>query len=449
MSSNDDVPEAIAAHEVECCPPLARRPVCDVHDFRYRLPWRRGDIRVDVILHFRLERCSGPTALGDLAYSTTLFPGERVRLFTSDRHTRWSFDSETELAYRHETTSEESYYAWGMARSMSDLNVSESGSVSSEYEEDWSSGGGGLSVDIGIVEIGGGGQGGSFDAESTSEFSRNLSRHAESSSSYVASAVRAKSATSVGEVETRAHAEGESESHLESSTRTFTNPNRCRAVTYFFYKIVKQQRVRFRLVAIQRAVADPAAPTVPGRRIKPDLTGRVAVRPQALLATDQDRLEVERTAREAALERERSALGARSGLFGSRAGTLEAMSLATSFTVRQPIPPDQRQAALQTVDEDLRKAGMLDGQGRPHEKLVSELSWEREEWLPTPGLLVKGCLDSCSTCEPGLQKRIELELERQELENRLLERRIELLEKEQEYRCCPGGTEATDGNGDA
>lgn len=152
--------DVMAASEVECCPPLARRPVCDVLDFRYRLPWRRGDVRVDVILHYRLERCSGPMALGDLAYSTTLLPGEQVRLFTSDRHSRWSFDSETQLAYRHETTSEESYYTWGMARSMSDLDVSESGSVSKSYEEDWAPGGGGLSVDIGIISIGGGGGGG-------------------------------------------------------------------------------------------------------------------------------------------------------------------------------------------------------------------------------------------------------------------------------------------------
>jgi hypothetical protein len=134
--------------------------VCDTLDFRYRLPWRRSDVRVDIILHFRLERCSGPMALGDLAYSTTLFPGERVRLFTSDRHTRWTFDSETELSYRHETTSEESFYTWGMGRSMTDLTESQSGSSSSSYEEDWASGGGGASVNLfGIVEIGGGGGG--------------------------------------------------------------------------------------------------------------------------------------------------------------------------------------------------------------------------------------------------------------------------------------------------
>jgi hypothetical protein len=425
----------VSLKDLECCPTLERRPVCDTLEFRYRLPWRTSNARVDIILHFRLERCSGPMGLGDLAYSTTLFPGERVRLFTSDRHTRWTFDSETELSYRHETTSEESFFTWGMARSLTDLTESQSGSSSSSYEEDWASGGGGLSVNLGIVEIGGGGGGGSFDAESTSSFARNLSRHAEASSSYMASSVRASSATSVGEVATRAHSEGESESHLESSSRTFHNPNRCHAVTYFFSKILKRQTVRFKLVAVQRIVADPAAPTVADRRIAPDVTGQVRVRSQAVLATSQDRLSVERGARQAAVEREQAVQGV--GLAGSGLASLR----FTATAARDPIPVNARQAALEAVDDDLKKAGVLDAKGNPSEKLIAELSWEREEWLPTPGLLVKGCLDECDTCEPALKREIELELEHQELRNRMLERQIELLDNAQEYRCCPGGEE--------
>jgi hypothetical protein len=420
---------------VECCPTLERGPICDHLDFRYRLPWRVADGRVDLILHFRLERCSGPMALGDLAYSTTLFPGERVRLFTSDRHTRWTYDTETSLAYRHETTSEESFYTWGMARSMSDLTVSESGSVSNRYEEDWASGGGGASVSLfGIIDIGGGGGGGSFDAESTTQFARNLSTHAEASSSYVAAGVRAKTATAVGEVQTRSHAAGESESHLESSSRTFTNPNRCHAVTYFFYRMMKKQTVRWRLVAIQRVYADPAAPTTPDRRIRPDLTGKVQVRPQVVLATGVDRLQKERVAREAALERERTSL----------TGVFEATTLRGIAAAREPTPPGRRDKALKAVDADLQKAGLLKADGQPTDRIVAQLSWEREEWLPTPGLLVKGCLDECGTCEPALQREIQLELERKALENRRLEREIELLEQAQEYRCCPADEEEED-----
>ena len=87
---------------VECCPPLDRDGTCDVIDFRYRLIHRAptgGEpaiALVEVILHYRLERCPGPLTLGELVYTTTLLPGEKVRLFTTDRKTRFTFDSEHE-----------------------------------------------------------------------------------------------------------------------------------------------------------------------------------------------------------------------------------------------------------------------------------------------------------------------------------------------------------------
>lgn len=428
---------------LECCPPLEHEPICDTLDFRYRLPFRRKEGRVDVIYHFRLERCSGDLVLGDLAYTTTLLPGEKVRLFTSDRHSRWSYDSSTQLAYRHQTTSEESYYTWGMARAMSDLSISESGSSSSSFEEDWASGGGGASFSfLGIIEIGGGGGGGSYDAQSSRTFARNLTQHAEASSSYVAAGVRASSSTSIGEVERRTHAEGESESHLESSSRIFTNTNRCHAVTYLFYQIDKVQIVKFRLVAIQRVLVDPAAPTDPDRRINPDLTGHVAVRPQAILATDENRLQVERIAREAAIERQRASFG----ILGAEAGGLYAAR--TLSRGREPLPATLRQNVLEAVDKELLDKKILKNRdGEPSPELVRELSWERREMLPTPGIMVRGCLDKCDTCEPIQQEKIALELEEQGLKNQLLKRQIELLDKAQEYRCCPvGESEEEDGD---
>ena len=48
-------------------------------------------------------------------------------------------------------------------------------------------------------------------------------------------------------------------------------------------------------------------------------------------------------------------------------------------------------------------------------------------------------IDTCDVCEPELQKKIELELEEQALRNQLLKRQIDLLDKSQEYRCCPAG----------
>lgn len=435
----------VRASEIECCPSLERKAACDTLNFRYRLPYRtripgqRDNIRVEVVLHFRLERCAGPLVIGDPIYSTTLLPGEKVRIFTSDRHSRWSYDSQSNISYRHETTSEESFYTAALARSMSELTVSESGSASSSYEESWAEGGGGASVNLfGLIEIGGGGGGGSYDASSTMNFARNLSQHAEAASSYVAAGVRAKSSTSVGEVENRQHAEGESEAHYESASRMFRNPNRCSSVTYLFHKINKVQRVRFRLVAIERYINDPAAPVAAEQRVPVDVSGRVMVLPQAIPATSEKRLEIEEVGRTSAFERINSSLGKVATSVLNRAPLIGSLASAAP----QPLAENLRKRALTAVDRELAAAGLLVAKtGKPTDRIIAELSWEREELLPTPGILVKGCLDTCETCEPALQKEIELELERRALENEKLKREVELLEKAQEYRCCPADAE--------
>src|SRR4051794_28448025 len=106
-TDHDSTPTGVRA--VPCCPPLEKCNCCDVLDFRYRMPFRpildarNQAVRVEVTLVFRFERCPGPMALGDLTYSTTLLPGERVRLFTSDRHSRFYLDSDSQLSYRQET----------------------------------------------------------------------------------------------------------------------------------------------------------------------------------------------------------------------------------------------------------------------------------------------------------------------------------------------------------
>src|SRR4029077_7800772 len=84
-----------AAQDLECCPTLSKEPCCDVLDFRYRLPHRthvngavrQATVTVEVILHLRLTRCPGPLSLGDPVHTITLLPGEKVKLFTSDRRT--------------------------------------------------------------------------------------------------------------------------------------------------------------------------------------------------------------------------------------------------------------------------------------------------------------------------------------------------------------------------
>jgi hypothetical protein len=436
--------QGIKTSKLDCCPELGKKPVCDTLDLRYLLPYwtfspdKKRRIKVELVLHFQLKRCSGDLILGDPIYSTTLLPGEKVRLYTSDRHSRWSYDSESQLSYRHETTSEESFLTAGMARAVSDLTVNESGVSSSSFEESWSEGGAGADVNIlGIIKVGGGGSGGSYDAESTMAFSRNLSRHAEASSAYVAASVRAKSSTAVGEVERRSHAEGESEAHYEASTRIFQNPNQCHAVTYIFYKINKVQHISFKLKAITRSVEDPAAPVGAYQRTQEDIKGSLKIIPRAIPADHKDRLEVEKTARLSAMEYRNLAKVQETKLMSEDYAFRSMPAARTTVMMQEPLDLKLRQAIMSQVDKELVEAGLTDPGGELSKKVIAEMSWEREEIIPTPGILVRGCLDECDTCEPGLKEKIKLSLERKKLENELLKKQIDLLEQSQEYRCCP------------
>lgn len=432
--------ESITVEKVPCCPTLEPCDTCDHLDFRYRLPFRpvvaAGDRRqvvpVEVTLHYRLTRCAGPLTLGDLIYSSTLLPGEKVRLFTSDRHSRFTFDSETNLSYRQETTSEESYYMAGMAYSMSNLNLLDTTKSSSSFSQSSVSGGGGAGIDLGIFSIGGSASASSYDANSASAVSRQLSQHADSSSRHVEVGTRAASSTSVGEVATRAHQQGESEDQYESSSRVFSNPNHCHAITFFFYRINKCQTIRFELVEIERRVDDPATPT--GVQLNPPKPATsVAVLSSAVLSTAKARLEV--------AQRAQASVGVEQGETTAAAVSGAQFRGIAQFVVQEPLPVDLRKAALAQVDKELIAEGLLDKNGNVNPDLVKRVSWERQIALPTPGVLVKGCLDECSVCEPELQQKMALELDHMKLENDLLKKKIDLLEKSQEYRCCPEGEE--------
>jgi len=385
-----------------------------------------------VLIHARFERCPGPLTLGDLVYSTTLFPGEKVRLFTSDRRTRFSLDTTSNVSYRNEQTSEERHYLASVHDFMSDVSVRDSGSSSASSKGSakghaGTSGAiqsffGGASVDVS----------GSYDASSTSAFLRELSQHASSSDRRAEVGTRAASSVSVGEVSTRSHTQGESEDHFESSSREFSNPNRCHAVTYFFYQINKTQTVRFKIVAIQRRVIDPAADTrITNNPFVND--GDVSAIPNAVLATDANRLAIEKIGRASEAARVSGDANAAAGLASGAAAARFAAAESA------PIPEALKAKALAQVDQALLKQGLIDRKGQVSEQIVTELSFERKSSLPTPGTLVKGCLDDCDTCEPSLDTAIELELENKRLQNELLKRQIELLDKSHEYRCCPAG----------
>ena len=412
-----------------CCPPTSADDACDVLNFYYRLTYpttvgagnRRVTVPVEVKLHFRLTRCRGPLAIGDLAYTTTLLPGEKVRLFTSDRRTRYTYDSSTQLAYRNTQSSEESLFVQTMSDSLFDTNSRDTAHSSNQSHAHVDG-----HADAGVDILGLGGSAnmsGNFDSNSVSDFLGEHRAHAESSFHSAEQATRKSSSVSVGEVQTRAHTETSSEDQYESSSREFSNPNKCHALTFLFYQINKTQTVKYTLEAIERRVVlDPqldftkveAAPLAPSSSVGVTSVNVLATADAAKVAIAQPVLAGD---------------SARFARFPTDLG-----QAAPAVNIRQQ--------ALDQVDKELIKAGLLgeDRQVSADAKLKFSFSEDKSS-IPTPGLLIKSCLDDCDACEPAVEKGIELDLERKSLENQLLKRQIELLDKAQEYRCCPSETE--------
>jgi hypothetical protein len=183
-------------------------------------------------------------------------------------------------------------------------------------------------------------------------------------------------------------------------------------------------------VAIERRVVDPAAPT--GAVLNPPApdTG-VSVIPGAVLGTAKVRLEAEQNGRTSVAEANN--FSAATGAVATRT-QFQTVLLAAAPAA---IPVAVRAAALAAVDADLQGQGLLDKTGNVSPDVVKQFSWEKDVCLPTPGVIVKGCLDECSVCEPEVEQKIHLELKRMDLENQLLQKKIDLLDKAQEYRCCP------------
>lgn len=444
--------DLVSINDLPCCPEVTKDPCCERLRFSYRLTNRQNDIPVEIVIVAELERCPGPLSLGDVVYSTTLLPGEKVRLFTSTRNTRFTYDSESKVSYRHEQSSEETYYMRSMDRYASDLTATDRGSSQSSSHSDFET-----DVDASYASIGFAGGGsvnveGDFNSRSSSSFMRELSSHVRTSHDRSVQATRAANAVQIGEVQSRTHSEGESEDAYEASTRTFENKNQCHAVTYFAYQLVKKQTLKFRIVSVLRRIVDAAGDSsVVARPVRPG-TG-VKVLPAGILATQAGRIAVQTEGRTSAAAQQANVLGGVGGIGGLAGGfsggfapVLTPLRLAVNA---QPVPIDTQDAILKKVDTELVKEGILEraGSDAVGARLAAELNFERTFCLPTQGIVVKGCLDKCNTCEESLRKSIELDLVRKDLENQLLAKQIQLLEKSQEYRCCPVGESEGEGDG--
>jgi hypothetical protein len=423
--------------DIPCCPEFDKCPPCDVLDMRRRLSFPTAvrtesgqPVTVEVILHTRFSRCSGPLALGDIVYTTTLLPGEKVRLATTDRRSRFSFDSESNLSYRSEQMSEEQYRMSSLRAFMSDQNSTDNGSSRSTDKGSWDFHGD-ASGSIGFMSASADANArGSHNAESTFEYLQQHSAHASMADNLSVEATRKAHSFSVGEVSSREHKEGESQDHFEASSREFANPNQCHAITFLFYRINKIETIKFELVSIERRVIDPAAPAPllanPIRAV-----GQISSIPQEVPATNKTRLETEARG----LQSEAQYAQASSPQFAVLGRFAFTGSVPAQATADLPLPEAIRKAALTEVDKQLINRKLLDPKtGGVSKDAQEEFGFERQTCLPTAGVIVKGCLDACNVCEPELQKKMQLELE-------LLKRQIELMDKDQEHRCCPAGSE--------
>ncbi len=439
----DNNPDLTKYQDIPCCPDLDTKPTCDVIDFRRHLIFptsvrsEQGQIvQVEVILHTRFTRCPGPLKLGDPVYTTTLFPGEKVQLASTDRRSRFSFDSETKLSYHSEQISEEQYRMRALRTFMSDENVTDRGSENYSEQGKWDFHGD-AGGSIGFLSASASTNAkGSHSASSAFDYLHEHRAHAQMADNQSVEATRKAHSISIGEVSTRAHSEGESQDHFESSSRSFSNPNKCHSITFIFYRIDKLETIKFELLAIERRVLDPATPMpVPANPFRG--VGQVATVPQEVPATSTKREEVE-TAAINSDARLRALASTQLQANNFRAVNLAAGNAANLAVFQQPIAEGLRAKALSEVDAQLAAKGLIEkGTGALARKIVQEINYERETSIPTAGVIVKSCLDDCNICEDEVQQREKLDLARLELENKLLERQIELLDKAQQYRCCP------------
>jgi hypothetical protein len=413
----------------ECCPQLPVGKKCDYLDFVYRLTHsavvgndnkQQVRVPVEVAIHVRLERCSGGTELGNLVYSTTLMPGEKVRLFSLDRRSRFSYDSETQMSYRHERIAEEQQYMETFEKYMTSFESRDKSNASSTSSGS-TSGSADTSSPLGTLLFGASADvSGSFNAASTKEFIREINMQAESSHNKSVNLTRESSSISFGEVQVKQHTEGESESSIESSSRMFENTNRCHAVSYLFYQVNKVQTVRLTAQAVRLRVIDQA--------------GDSAIR-NTPIAHDQKLTVIPEGVKASAAVTKQAAFSQAtiSGLSVNAYRYNDARAISTA----EPMSNTVRQAAINHVMDDLKAAKVVKQDGKLTEEMKTELEFEFRTTIPTPGIVIKGCLDDCNVCEPASQEVIKLEIENKTLKNELLRRQIELLDQSQEYRCCP------------
>lgn len=230
---------------------LVANPAKDViqRDYRHLL-WTNADgvelkAPVEVLVRTHLERTAGDYVLGDLVYTLSLLPGESVQMFSTDRRTRFSIDSTTNIGFHTAATFEDHMYVSSMDSFFGQLNAQQwahadagtSGSFKSHAEASgaFESFFSGPEADMN----------GSFNVNSFADFVGGMSAQASAAHHMSATATNTASAVSVGAIGIRNNIEGKVDTHVEMNYRSFRNPSRTRAITFYFFQIRRMHRVRF------------------------------------------------------------------------------------------------------------------------------------------------------------------------------------------------------------
>lgn len=413
-----------------CCPSLDKKLLCEIMHFSYRLNYRPESpdflqkfanfpIGIELKFSFTYQRCPGDLVEGDLVYTNTLLPGETVKLFTSDRRSKFTYDSSSASANRNVQSSEESMQAQQMSDTMFDFDSKDSGN--SSYKNSAHVDG---HADAGVDILGFGGEAsmsGNFNASGSSQFANELSQHAQSKHNESVMSTRKANSVSVGESMSRTHAEGSSEDQYESSSREFKNPNHCHAVTFLFYQIDKTYSINFSLDTITIRIFNRQADNARVSATSHQNSDGLSILSTSVLATKPEAATI------AGINLTSARLG------GNIGGGIN----PSSFSSEVPLTKEIITTVTAIVTKELVDEGLINADGTVSDAAKKQYGFQTNMALPTPGVMVKGCMDDCDICEPEVQKAIELDLENKQLQNELLKKQIDLLDKSQEYRCCP------------
>ena len=411
--------KALAVHSEQAammCPPREweRDNICDISVLTYRFTLRIGDVPVECVSRYRVERCTEDYVLSDLLHSTTLFPGEEVFMSVRNRHSVSRFTEDKSYSASQVSRSSDRIWMETYKNLATDFDQNTSSELTTSAHSDFFrgsvSGGGGFNIGIASASASSSFAFGSFDENSSREFVSELHQHLRSSFHQTNQVARDSSSVSLTEVNSHREVTAEQNDELKVSTRRFKNINSCHTMTHYFYQIAKRQRVKIELIdRTCRAVNDQADTAVIMKPLNLSLAANQIVSPEV----DPVKGDVPGVVAVAA--------DFQAGALTRDQVTLQGFNRVSTAVFDQ---------AAQARAEAVAKA----------DALVAELPefepFEQVSIIPTEALYVESELGDCALCEPYVVAQHELELERMALENRKLRREIELLEQYKDYRCC-------------